>query len=134
MSKRPIRDAVESTTDKIPSGPLSYGGGGNLLGGLGYFTVATVNGVVPIDGVDVGYSIESHNVQRRDNKEIHTYTINAVSKDVAKFVARFKSNPSNLDILGREIEVTDVTKVKERRTATTWEVTVEARKRGADNA
>jgi hypothetical protein len=129
MSKRPIRDASERTTDKIPSGPLGYGGNGNLLGGAGYFAVATLNGIIPIQGVNIGYNVESHEVRRRGNSETHTFVINAMNKNIAQFVAKFQSTPSNLDLPAREIEITDITKLKERRTATTWRIETEARKR-----
>lgn len=131
MSKRPIRDAIENTTDKIPSGPLGYGGNGNLIGGAGYFTIATLNGIVPISGVNVGFSVEGHDVERRGDTEKHTFVINAMNRDIAQFVAKFQSTPSNLDIVAREIEITDVTKIKERRTSTTWRIVTEARKRSA---
>lgn len=129
MSKRPIRDAIESTTDKIPSGPLGYGGGGNLLGGSYYFAVSTLNGIIPVDGVNVGFNIEGHDVRRRGDVETHTFVINALNKDTAKFVARFKSNPSLLDAPVRETEITNIEAVKERRTSTTWRIQVEARRR-----
>lgn len=126
MSKRPVRDTLEKGTSRIPKGPLGVIGNGNLAGGIGYFTVSTINGLIPIDGVDVGFNVESHSVERENGKETHTFHINSANRDIAKFTAKFKSNPSNLDFLVRDVNVQDVEKVRERRWFTTWEVTVVA--------
>lgn len=131
-NKRPLRSLSEKVTDRIPRGPLGIAGKGNLIGGVGYFTVATVNGVLPIDGVKLGFEVESHNVERTDNKEIHTFIIHSASKDVARFIAKYKSSPSNVQLMGREIKITDIDEEKSNRSFSRWRVRTEVEGRTTD--
>jgi hypothetical protein len=128
--KRPLRDITENLTDNIPGGPLGITGGGNLVGGTGYFVVSAINGVVPLDGVDVGFDVESHSVERQDDREIHTFIIHSSSKDVAQFIAKYRSSPSNVQFLGRDIQITDVREEKSNRSFSRWRVTTEVESRG----
>lgn len=130
--KRPLRSLAEKATDNIPRGPLGIAGKGNLIGGAGYFTVATVNGVLPIDGVKLGFEVESHNVERMDDKEVHTFIIHSASKDVARFIAKYKSSPSNIQFVGREIKITDVDEEKSNKSFSRWRVRTEVAGRTAD--
>lgn len=127
---RPIRNLFENATSRIPRGPLGFFGRGNAVGAANYFSVAFVNGIIPIDGVDVGYDIESHSVERLDDgREIHTFVINSYNKDVARFIGKFKSAPSNVDFLSQETEIETVEPIKERNTVTTWRVVTEVKER-----
>lgn len=113
---------MENATGKIPRGPLGFLGNGNALGAVNYFTVATVNGIIPIAGVDIGYNIEGHSVRREGDVEHHNFTILATNENVAKFAAKFKSKPSNVDLAAYRITIESVSKVRERRTFTVWEI------------
>lgn len=121
---RPLRSSVESVTKRIPEGPLGFLGRGNALGAAGFTVTGILNTLIPISGVEIGYSVESHSVERQDGIEIHTFTINAASRDVARFAAKLKSAPSNIDFAFRETEVQSVEPAVERSTFNTWRVVV----------
>lgn len=122
---RPIRSLSESISDRVPRGPLGFIGRGNAIGALGFTTVGIINTFLPIDGVDVGYNIESHSVDRQNDTERHTFEINSASKDVARFVAKINSSPSNIDFALRETEIVSIQPLVERTTFNTWEIIVE---------
>lgn len=108
---RPLRDTVEKASDKIPRGPLGILGKGNAIGGANYFTVALINGLVPVDGLEVGFNIESHNVERSGDEELHTFVIQASNKDLARFISKYESSPTNLDFFKNRTEVLEVERV-----------------------
>lgn len=124
LPDRPLRTELESFLDGVPAGPLGVFGDGNVFGGAVYLTTSAIQGVTPIDGLEVGYNVESSSITRQDGQEMHTYRINAASKQVAEFAARYKSSPSNIDYIADKPEVTGTTLVKERRSLPLWEVTV----------
>lgn len=125
MAKRPLREASESITSQIPDGPLGIVGKGNVLGGLRYFQVSTINGILPLDGIRVGFQVESHSVDRSGDGEVHEYVIHAASKNVVRFLADYKSAPSNVNFFTREKKSVEIEKIKERRWMTTWRARVE---------
>lgn len=129
MSKRPLRNFVEKQTDKIPRGPLGIAGKGNLIGLTGYFTVSAANAVVPLEGVDIGFSIESHNVSRSGNIENHDFVIHSTSKDIAEAIARFKSTPTMLNSARDKVEVESVELEEERAAFSRWRVSTVVTKR-----
>lgn len=129
---RLVRNTFESATDKIPRGPLGFIGGGNTVGAANYFVVALINGIIPIDGVDVGFDVQSHSVERRDGVEVHTFEINSYNKDVAEFLSRFRAAPSNVDFITEETEIVSIEPIKERSTVTTWRVVAEVKERNID--
>lgn len=120
---RPIRNLLEKGTDAIPEGPLGFAGSGNLIGAVTYLGAKTSEGLIPIGGVSIGANIESHSVDRTEDMELHTFKINAATKDAARFAAKFRSAPSNVDFLAREVDVKSIDKIKERSTFSVWEVT-----------
>lgn len=119
---RPVRSSFSSLTEKVPKGPLEVVGDGNMIGAANYFTVAAINGIIPVNGVDVGYNIQSHSVNRTGGKEEHTFIINSANKNVAKFIAKIESAPSNIDHFKNRAEVTSIEPIEERMTFTTWSV------------
>jgi hypothetical protein len=126
---RLLREKAEAVTEKVPEGPLGFTGNGKLFGGATFFALSALNGVNPLDDIDVGYNIESSSVKRypeNDLKEFE-FVINAASKDVAKFVAVFKSRSSIVGNLSRTAEVLKVEKIKERRWMSDWRIVVETR-------
>jgi len=129
MSKRPLRNIQEKVTSKVPKGPLGFVGDGNALGASTFFVVNTVNRLTPISGVRMGYKIISHNVNRTPSVNTYTYQINAYSKDVARFVAKQSAAPSTVDLFRKDITVTSIEPVQERKTATTWKVVVTVKDR-----
>lgn len=126
---RKLRDSVETVTDKIPGGPMGFTGGGTLIGGAGFFAVSITNGVIPLDEVDVGFNIESSSVERypEDDVKQFEFVINAVSRDVAKFAAVFRSRASVVDNISRQAEILEVENIKERRWMSDWRIVVETR-------
>lgn len=128
---RPLRSLSESVTQRIPKGPLGFLGEGNAVGAIGFTAVGIVNTFNPVSGLDAGYNIQSHSVEHNEDGEMHTFEINAASKDVARFVARLRSSPSNVDFLLRDTEVMSIEPVVERSTFNTWEVVVEVKDREA---
>lgn len=124
MSKRPIRDKQEAATDKIPNGPLGLAGGGKLLGAVGFAGASLANGLIPFSDMDIGYRIRSHNINRKEGETVHTMEINAFSKDTAKFVAKSKASPSNIEFFSNKTEIKNVEQVQERKGSSTWRVKV----------
>ncbi|EGQ44231.1 MAG: hypothetical protein J07AB43_02900 [Candidatus Nanosalina sp. J07AB43] len=130
---RPVRDVVENGLDKIPSGPLGNVGGGTAAGVAGYYAISTGQlAVLPIPGIkQPGYSVISHGVDVRDQFERHTVRINAASKNVAEFVAKYEvSAPSNVDFLASDTPIVSIEELKQRATFSTWEVVVDVADRG----
>ena len=124
LPDRPVRSELEPFFDKIPDGPLGVLGSGNVYGGATYLTASALQGLNPVDGVRIGYNFESSSVTRRNGQEMHTYRVNASSRQVAQFAARYKASPSNIDYLTDRPTVTGTSLVKERNTLPLWEVTV----------
>jgi len=132
-SLRPIREAFESATENIPSGPGGLLGEGNLTGVAGYYAISTGQvAVLPIPGVkQPGYSVISHGAEQFEDFERHTVNINAASKHVAEVACEYEvSSPSNIDFITSEVEVVSVEEKKERPTFSTWEVVVDVADRG----
>lgn len=131
--KRPLRNSIEQVTEDVPRGPLGFVGEGNLVGASSYFAVALANGLVPVDGIDIGFDIESHSVKsREDGFEVHEFVIHSASRDTARFIARFKSSPSNIQALATDTTVTTIEEEKSNRTFSRWFVRVEVRERGRE--
>lgn len=128
---RPLRNTVESITEKVPNGPLGFLGRGNGVGALGFATVGLARKLTPISGVNIGYKIVSQEVRREDGIETHTFEINSASKDVARFVAKINSSPSTIDFAIRETDIKSIRPLVERSTFNTWEVVVEVEDRAA---
>jgi len=131
---RPLRDKLESVTGRFPDGPLGFTGDGKLAGGVGFFALSIVNGVNPLDEVDVGYNVESSSVQRfpeEDVKEFE-YVINAASKDIAKFVSVFNSRSSIVGNVTRKAEITEIENLRERRWMSDWRIVVETKSVSSD--
>lgn len=125
MSQRPLRGLLEKATDSIPQGPLGVLGSGNAIGGAGYFTVSAINGIVPVDGLDVGYEVKSRETELEDGIEEHTFLIYSASKDVARFVAKYQTSPTNINFIREKPEVTSVEKVQDDIFFPLWRVTSE---------
>lgn len=130
MVKRPVRDSLSRLTEKIPKGPLGVLGRGNGIGAAGFFTASAINGVVPLEGVDVGFNVESHNVDRRGNVEEHTFLVHSASENVARFVGKFRSTPTNLNFATDEVEVVLVEELIPRRGFSLWRVKAEVQTKG----
>lgn len=131
--ERPVRQTFENVTEKVPKGPAGFVGQGNMAGAVTYFAVSLVNGINPIDGVNIGFNVESHSVERKDGKQIHRFLVNSSGKNVARFTSKFNSPPSTADFFLRDIDVKEVNKKEERSTLTTWEVVVELKDRKVIN-
>lgn len=129
--RRPLRDRFEETLEKIPRGPLGFAGSGNVVGGVNYFIVALINGLIPIDGISVGFRVRSHNIQRFKNKQVHTFIIDAYNEDVTEFLAKFQSAPSNVDFILGDTKIQSAELLEERITSSTWKIIVEYRSREA---
>lgn len=128
---RPLRSTVESITEKVPQGPLGFFGRGNAIGATGFAAVGLARKLTPISGVNIGYKIQSQDIERTNDTEIHTFEITAASKDVARFVAKLNSSPSSIDFALRETNVESIEPLVKRSTFTTWEVIVEVEDREA---
>lgn len=127
---RPLRNAQESVTGKIPTGPLGFAGGGKVTGAIGLLGVGVGRTFVPLSEFEPGYSIESEEKEVSDSGVVRrTFRINAYSRDVAKFIAKRKSAPTNADFLLRDIDVISSEPVEERSTATEWEIVTETKSR-----
>ena len=134
MARRPVRKAQEAVTDKIPTGPLGFAGDGKLTGAAGLLAVGAGRVFVPLSEFNPGYSIESQEKEVTDSGTVRrTFRINAYSKDVAKFIAKRKSAPTNADFLLRDIDVVSTEPITERSTATEWEVVTETESRAITN-
>lgn len=122
MARRPIRDGAELITDTIPRGPFGFAGRGNLTGALGLVAVQISSTLVPGSELDPGFTVVGSTREMVDGKQNMTFTINAYSRDVARFVAKKRSAPSNVDLFLRDVNVTSVEEVDSRSTASTWKV------------
>lgn len=123
MVNRPIRDAQELVTENFPQGPLGVIGGGNAIGAVGVAAVQVGALVVPGSELDPGFTVVSSSTERLDDGVTKgTFVINAYSRDVARFVAKKRTAPSNIDLLIRDVEVDSVEEVSKRRTASTFRV------------
>lgn len=131
MVRTPIRSAVEGVTSRVPKGPLGFFGEGNAVGAAGFTAVGVANTFIPIDGVRVGYRIQSHSISRQKDANIHTFVINAASRDVARFAAKLNAAPSNVDFFARETDITDIDRIEKRRTFSTFRVKVKVDQREA---
>lgn len=130
---RPLRNRTEEALENVPDGPLDNIGSGSAAGVIGYYAISTGQlAVLPIPGIkQPGYSVISHGVDVREQFERHTVRINAASKNVAQFVAKYEvSSPSNVDFLASETEIVSMEQLKERPTLSTWEVVVDIADRG----
>lgn len=130
MSKRPVRETTTKLSNKIPKGPLGFLGRGNAIGAVGFFTVSAINGVVPIDGMEIGFDVETHNIDRRGNVEEHTFLVHSVSENVARFIGKYKSTPTNLNFVTDEVEVVLVEEISPRRGFSLWRVKTEVQTQG----
>lgn len=126
--KRPVRDRFEEATERVPRGPRGFFGEANALGGAGVGALSLVNTLIP-SPFEIGYEIESHTVDRFDDREVHTFRINAALRDIAESAAKFFSVPSNVDFAFEETEVVSTELIEEKRTFSTWEIVVEVRDR-----
>lgn len=126
---RPLRQLAESVTDRVPRGPLGFIGEGNAVGAAGFVAVGLARKLTPISGINIGYNVQSQSVEMEDGKEIHTFEINSASADVARFVAKLRSSPSNIDFVLRDTEVQSIEPIVERSTFNTWEVVVVVKER-----
>jgi len=133
MKKRPIRNFEENVLNKVPEGPLGFAGKGNAVGAAEYFLISTANRLTPISGIKMGYKIISSSIKRQPDKTVHTYEINAWSKDVARFAARVQAAPSVIGMIADNISIQDVTPIKKRWTVTTWRVRVSVKSRNMRN-
>ena len=126
---KPIRNASEYITDNIPRGPLGYTGNGAVVGSTGLVATELVRGLVPGSEFDPGYRVQSHKVNRSGDTERHTFVIDAYTRNIAQFVARIRSVPSGVDYLTRNTKVVNVVQMNNRRTASTWKITVQSTER-----
>lgn len=123
MANRPLRDAQELATELVPRGPLGFIGKGNALGAAGLAGVQIASLAIPGSELDPGFSVVSSSREEENGKQVMIFTINAYSRNVARFVAKKRSAPSNLDLFIRDVRVQSVEEVDSRRTASTWKVT-----------
>lgn len=131
--QRGLRDRFEKNIDKVPKGPLNKAGDGQLVGLAGYAAISTgQTAVLPIPGVrQPGYNVISHGAEVFSKYVRHTVRINAASKNIAEFAAKYDvSAPSNIDYLSSEIETVSIDEIKSRPTFSTWEVVVDVADRG----
>lgn len=123
---RQVRDAVENTADKIPSGPMGNVGKGDVIGAAGFFAVESTKPVWQfIPGIkQPGYKIVSHGAKRVEEGEEHVVGVTAISEDVAEWAAQYVAAPSNISFVVSDKEVTDVKETTQRRGYSTYHVTV----------
>lgn len=126
---RPLRTTVEKTTEKIPRGPWGVAGKGNITGAIGFSLVEIAGIFIPGSELDPGFNIESQSVERSNGQTVHTFVINAASKNVARFAAKFESAPSNIDFATMDTDVISVEPITERSTFSTYRVIVEVSER-----
>ena len=124
MDTQKIRERLIGSLDSIPEGPAGRIGGGNAFGAFNYFAVATINGLVPVDGAEVGFKIRSQSVEEVEDGELHRFEILASNKKVAEFAARFKSAPTNIDFFRNSPEIQASEVSKERDTLNQYSVVV----------
>lgn len=129
---RPLRDRFESITDRLPSGPFGKIGEGDLVGLGGFIAVEATRPIIQfIPGIkQPGYHVNAHNTDRMDGFERHTLTIQALSEDVAEFVAGYTATPSNIDFATTEVRLVDTEIVTERQTYSTYRIKVDIDERG----
>jgi hypothetical protein len=123
----PLRDSIGEATSQIPTGPLGFLGGGNTLGLTGMIIAGGSSVAIPGDEFDPGYQVRGEEVVDRGDAKEHKFTIDAYSRNVAEVVAKVRSAPSNVDLFTHQTEIVDSQEMTERRTASTWQVTVEVR-------
>jgi len=131
-STRPLRDKFESITDRIPTGPLDKVGEGDLVGLGGFVAVEATRPLIEfVPGLkQPGYKVNAHSTEKLPaNIERHTVTIQAISEDVAEFVAGYTATPSNIDFLTTDIDLYNTEIVTERPTYTTFRITVDINER-----
>lgn len=123
----PVRDRVENFAEDIPEGPLGKAGGGGLAGAAGFLAVESTRPITElVPGIkQPGYHINAHGTRSMNGFERHTLTITAISQNVAEFVAKYTAAPSNVDFVSSETEVVQVDEVTERRTYSTYKITVD---------
>lgn len=126
FESRPVRDALEDATDRIPSGPLGSVGGGDVIGAAGFTAVEATKPVWEfIPGVkQPGYKVTAHSTRRVQDGEEHTLNVAAVSRDVAKWAAQYSSSPSNINFVASSKEVIEIEEVTERRGYSTYRIVV----------
>jgi len=125
---RPVRDAFEDITGKVPSGPLGKLGDGNVVGGLGYLAVESGEIVtIPVPGATrPGFKYVSHSfISAEGDVQRYEIVVHAISKDVAEFAVQYKAAPSNIDFLRGESSVVGTEVLDEDRTYSTYKITVE---------
>ena len=132
-NSRKIRSKLENTLDSVPPGPLDNLGEGSAVGVAGYFAISTgQTAVLPIPGIrQPGYHVISHGMSEEGEYERHTVRINAASRDVAEFAAKYDvASPSNIDFLTSETEIVSIEEITQRPTLSTWEIIVDVADRG----
>jgi len=128
IEDQPIRDRLSDATDKIPEGPLSKLGGGNLIG-AGCF--AAVEASKPVwqfvPGVkQPGYKVTAHGTKYMGGgRERHKLTLAAIREDVAEFAAEYTATPSNIDYIRADIELVELDEIVERGTYSTYDIVVD---------
>lgn len=126
-NEKPLREKLTDVTGSIPEGPLNNIGGGNFLGFVGFLIVESGQVITtPIPGLTrPGFRKVSHSVEvvepglQRNEVVVHAFT-----EEVAKFMSRYDSSPSNFDFLAGEVEVTEVTELDSDASYDTYEMVV----------
>ena len=126
-NKRPLRDAVEGGFDSVPSGPLGKAGEGDVVGAAGFLAVESSRPLIEfVPGVkQPGYKVTAHGTEPIEGGTRHTLTVEAVSEDVAEFVAQYSASPSNVDFLSSELDLVGTEVVNEKPTYSTYRITVD---------
>lgn len=132
MSKRPLRELFEEKVGEVPSGPLGKSGGGNLVGAGGFIAVEATRPIIDfIPGLkQPGYSVSSHGAEEIDGGTRHTVIVNAISKNIAEFVAKYESIPSNIDYLTSEPKIVSIEEMESKETYSMWRIIVDVTTRG----
>lgn len=115
MDTQKVRETLDTTLEAIPKGPAGHAGKGQLFGAANYFAVSTINGLNPVDGLDVGFEVRSQSVEDVDDGELHRFEILASNRRVAEFTAKIRSAPTNIDYLRNrpEIQASEVAKMRD---------------------
>lgn len=124
MDSQKVREALDTTLNAIPEGPAGFAGNGQLFGAANYFAVSTINGLLPVDGVDVGFTVRSHSVEDVDDGELHRFEILASNKRVAEYTAKMRSAPTNIDFVRNRPDVLSSEVQKQRDTLNLYSVVV----------
>jgi hypothetical protein len=129
---RPVRDRLEEAGNNLPEGPLGKVGSGDAVGAAGYLAVESTRPFIEfVPGIkQPGYQVHAHGTETISEGTRHRLTVSAVSRNVAEFVAEYTAVPSNIDYFTTDTEISDVEVVEERRTYSTWKVTVDVSTRG----